>query len=72
MSHHYEARDGFMEEQYYTIYRDLRSWTSAFTFRVRQQRLGPTDFTVALTFSLKAFPHPVGRDSEHPSLLLGG
>jgi len=71
MSHHYEARDGFLEEQYYTLYRDLRSWTSALTFRVRQQRIGPTDFTVAVTFSLKAFPHPVGRDRDHPSLLLG-
>jgi lipopolysaccharide assembly outer membrane protein LptD (OstA) len=72
MSHHYEARDGFLEEQYYTLYRDLRSWTAALTFRVRQQRIGPTDFTVGLTFSLKAFPHPVGRDRDNPSLLLGG
>lgn len=71
MSHHYEASDGLMEERSYTIYRDLRSWTSALTFRFRKQRAGPNDFTVAVTFSFKAFPHPVGRYADHPSLLLG-
>ena len=73
VAHHFEARDGLMEEQYYTIYRDLRSWTAAVTFRVRDHRTGPTDYTVALTFSLKAFPRfGLGRDREKHSLLLGG
>jgi LPS-assembly protein len=73
MSHQFEARDGTMEEQYYTIYRDLRSWTSAVTLRVRNRRNGPTDFTAALTLSLKAHPRfGLGQDSDHPSLLLGG
>jgi LPS-assembly protein len=73
MSHHFEARDGTMEEQYYTLYRDLRSWTTAITFRIRDNRNGPTDFTVAITFSLKAFPRfGLGTDRETPSLLLGG
>ncbi|MCI0747220.1 MAG: LPS assembly protein LptD [Verrucomicrobia subdivision 3 bacterium] len=72
MSHHFEARDGTLEEQYYTIYRDLRSWTAALTFRVRDNRSGPTDFTIGLTASLKSFPRiGLGRDSAKPSLLLG-
>lgn len=56
MGHHFEARDGRMEEQYYSIFRDLRSWTAALTFRVRSEREGSDDFTVALSVSLKAFP----------------
>lgn len=73
MTHHFEARDGVMEEQYYTLYRDLRSWTTALTLRIREQRGGPTDYTLAVTFSLKAFPRfGLGRDREQHSLLLGG
>jgi hypothetical protein len=34
-SQQFEATDGRMEEQFYTLYRDLRSWTAALTFRVR-------------------------------------
>lgn len=74
ISHHFEARDGTLEEQYYTIYRDMRSWTSAFTFRVRQGRGGaPDDYTFAVTFSLKAFPRfGMGSDDVMPSYLIGG
>jgi lipopolysaccharide assembly outer membrane protein LptD (OstA) len=72
IAHHYEARDGKLEEQYYTVYRDLRSWTSALTFRVRTNRNGEDDFTVAITFSLKAFPQfGLRSDSDSPSMLLG-
>lgn len=72
MSHHFEARDGTMEEQYYTIYRDLRSWTSALTFRVRESRTGSDDYTIAATFSLKAFPRfGLNSDRDKPSLLVG-
>jgi hypothetical protein len=69
----FEARDGTFEEQQYTIYRDLRSWTAALSFRLRENRVGRrNDFTVALTFSLKAFPRfGLGSDTEHPQLLLG-
>lgn len=72
--HHFEARDGTMEEQYYTIYRDFRSWTGALTFRFRDDRGGrPEDFTVAVTFSLKAFPRfKLGYDRDEPELLIGG
>ena len=71
--HLFEARDGRLEEQYYTIYRDLRSWTGALTFRVREARGGRDDFTVAVTFSFKAFPRfGVGQDKVTPSTLVGG
>jgi LPS-assembly protein len=71
-SHFFEARDGTMEEQFYTIYRDFRSLTSALTFRVREGRTGPDDFTVAVSFSLKAFPrYGMGSDADHPALLVG-
>jgi hypothetical protein len=61
-----------MEEQYYTLYRDLRSWTAALTFRLRDNRGSPDDFTVAATFSLKAFPRfGLGDDRDEPEYLLG-
>ena len=72
MSHNFEAEDGTLEEQYYTIYRDLRSWTAALTFRVRDNRDEGLDYGAAFTFSLKAFPrYRLGDDANKPSLLLG-
>jgi lipopolysaccharide assembly outer membrane protein LptD (OstA) len=72
ISHHFEGRDGVLEEQLYTIYRDFRSWTGALTLRVRERREESTDYTVAITFSLKAFPrYDVGDDVNRPLLLLG-
>jgi LPS-assembly protein len=74
ISHHFEARDGTLEEQYYTLYRDFRSWTGALTFRVREDRwLDETEFAVAFTFQFKAFPRfGVGSDANVPEFLLGG
>jgi LPS-assembly protein len=73
MSHHYEISDNTLEEQYYTFYRDFRSWTGALTFRLRDNRSDDLDFTVAFTFQLKAFPrYAPGSDRNKPSLLLGG
>ncbi|HXT40292.1 MAG TPA: LPS assembly protein LptD [Candidatus Angelobacter sp.] len=70
--HRFEARDGTLEEQYYTLYRDFRSWTAALTFRVRENRIGPTDYGVAATFSLKAIPRfKLGDDQNKPTMLLG-
>lgn len=71
MSHHFEARDGNMEEQYYTVYRDFRSFTGALTFRVRDQRAGPIDYAVAFTISLKSNAGRAGSDRLEPSFLLG-
>ena len=73
ISHYFEARDGHMEEQYYTLYRDLRSWTTSLTFRVRDNRRGSQDFTIGFQISLKAFPRfKMGQDAVEPSFLLGG
>lgn len=70
--HHFEARDGVMEEQQYTLYRDLRSWTAALTFRVRSIRDASDDVGVALSLSLKQYPrYKLGSDQNTPSLLLG-
>ena len=61
----YEAQYGGIQQQEYAIYRDLRSWTAALLFRVTEGPHQPTDLTVALTFSLKAFPrYGIGGDSD--------
>lgn len=71
-AHHFETRDGVLEEQYYTLYRDMRSWTAALSFRLRDNRVGPDDFSVILTFSLKAFPrYKLGSDADTPAPLIG-
>lgn len=72
MGHYFDARTGTMQLQSYSIYRDLRSWTAALSFRVRQNVSGPEDYTVAFTFSLKAFPHYGQGDSAGAYSLLGG
>ena len=69
---HFEARDGKMEEQIYSVYRDWRSWTSVLSFRVRDGRNGqPEDYTVAVVFNFKARPrYKLGQDlNEHPNFL---
>ncbi len=72
MRHEYNAADGQLQEQNYTLYRDLRSWTCALTFRVQNNTTGPTDYTVAFTFSLKAAPKVhVGDDAVQPYHLVG-
>ena len=71
-THHFNVRDGRMQEQFYSVYRDMRSWTAALTFGVRDNRTHSDDFTVAFTFSIKAFPRfGLGADSVKPYYLLG-
>lgn len=73
LTHHFEARDSTMEEQYYTIYRDFRSWTGALTLRLRDNRDLGDDWTIGFSFNLKAYPrYKLGEDRDKPSLLLGG
>ena len=49
------------------------TFATALTLRLRNDRTRPSDFTIAVTFSLKAFPRfKQGQDSTQPSLLLGG
>ncbi|MGA2659175.1 MAG: hypothetical protein ABSH34_16855 [Verrucomicrobiota bacterium] len=70
--HYYDARTSSLVEQAYTIFRDLRSWTAALTFHVRENATGPQDLSVTFTFSLKAFPHFGQDDNRMPYSLWGG
>jgi lipopolysaccharide assembly outer membrane protein LptD (OstA) len=72
-SHYYDIAAGVMQEQQYTIYRDLRSWTVALSFRVlRNVGGGSPDYGGAVTFSLKSAPRfGLGQDINKPTLLLG-
>jgi hypothetical protein len=70
--HDFNAQTGRLEDQFYTIYRDLRSWTGAVTFRVTQNQGSPEDFTIAFTISLKASPQmKLGEDAVSPYRLVG-
>lgn len=70
--HHFDAQSGTMQEQSYSIYRDLRSWTGAVTFRLRDNQSQGKDYTIGVTFSLKAFPRfGVGQDTVNSAALLG-
>ena len=68
----YEAQYGGLQQQVYSIYRDLRSWTTSLLFRITTGPGGQrTDFTVALTFSLKSIPRfGLGSDSDPTGPLL--
>jgi lipopolysaccharide assembly outer membrane protein LptD (OstA) len=72
-THDFNAQEGRLQQQFYTIYRDMRSWTGALTFRVIDDGNGqPRDFTVAFTFSLKANPrYHLGDDTVEPYRLVG-
>jgi len=68
----FNIEDSRLQQQFYTLYRDMRSWTAALTFRVLDNSTGPTDYTVAFTFSLKASPSShVGEDTVDPYHLIG-
>lgn len=71
--HQYEIEQHWMQQQTYSIYRDLRNWTVALAFRVRDPHTTEgKDYSVAFTFSLKAMPKVgVGEDTVRPSHLLG-
>ncbi|HWD92760.1 MAG TPA: hypothetical protein VG938_10455 [Verrucomicrobiae bacterium] len=70
--HHFDVRSGRLQEQYYSIYRDMRSWTAALTAGLRDDGVGPKDFSLAFTFSFKAKPkYGVGGDSVRPYSMLG-
>ena len=71
--HNFDARNGRLQEQYYTVYRDMRSWTAGLTAGVLDNGTGPKDFSIAFTFSIKAMPKfGVGGDTVRPFSLLGG
>lgn len=71
-SHYYDVRESRLREQYYTAYRDLRSWTCALTFGLRDDAGSTDDFVVAFTLSLKAAPRfDVATDTVERRSLLG-
>jgi len=71
-THNFDSQTGRLQEQFYTLYRDLRSWTAALTFRVVDNVGGTQDFTVAFALSLKASPSTqVGDDVVNPHHLFG-
>ncbi len=68
----FDAKTGTLQEQDYTIYRDLRSWTAALTFRALDNQSSGHDYAVAVTFSFKAFPRfALGQDTVNPASLVG-
>jgi LPS-assembly protein len=71
-THDYNAMNGRLQDQFYTLYRDMRSWTAALTFRVEDNVNSATDYTIAFEFSLKANPSTrVGDDVVNPYSLIG-
>ena len=71
-THALDAQSGRLAQQFYTIYRDFRSWTGTLTFRVQDNGIGPKDYTVAFTFSIKANPrYRPGGDTVEPDRLVG-
>jgi hypothetical protein len=71
-THNYNAQTGRLQEQFYTLYRDLRSWTTAVTFRVEDNVGSSPDFTISFALSLKANPSThLGDDAVNPYHLVG-
>ena len=70
--YYFNAQNGRLQEQFYTLYRDMRSWTGAVTFRVVDNAGGTPDFTISFALSLKASPSTqVGEDVVNPHRLVG-
>jgi LPS-assembly protein len=71
-AHTFNAQTGQLQEQAYTVFRDMRSWTAALTFRAEAASGFPTDFTVAFSLSFKAMPSTrVGEDALSSYHLVG-
>ena len=71
-THDYNVQNGRLQDQFYTLYRDMRSWTAALTFRVTDTVNSSPDFTIAFALSLKASPATqVGEDVVNPFRLVG-
>ena len=69
----HQVSQGTYDDRRLTLYRDFRSWTGALSLRIRDNPTGPTDYTVAFTFSLKAYPRfKLNDDVNRHTLLLGG
>jgi lipopolysaccharide assembly outer membrane protein LptD (OstA) len=72
MTQNYNVVIERLQDQQFTIYRDLRSWTSALTLRVANNQGSSADVTIAVMFSLKASPSmQVGEDVANRYRLVG-
>ncbi len=72
LQHNFDAVTGRLQSQFYTLYRDLRSWTMSLTFHVENDLGSPVSYGVSYQLSLKASPSSgVGSDSVNPYGLLG-
>jgi hypothetical protein len=69
---YYDIDEARLQEHTYSIYRDLRSWTGALSFRFRDDEQSGDDFTVAFVFSLKAMPSSDPGDDRLNSTRLFG
>jgi len=72
-THYINVETGKLQEQYYSLYRDMRSFTAAVTFRLIDNGGGqPLDWGFAFSISLKAHPrYKVGDDTIAPYEMLG-
>lgn len=72
LSHYYNLAEGLFQHQYYSLYRDLRSFTAAMTFGITEDVGGEIDYGVAFTISSKAIPrYGLQDDINKPTRLLG-
>ncbi len=55
-AHRFEADDGTVEYQQYTVHRDIGSWVASVGGIVRDNRTGKNEYGVVLSLTLKAFP----------------
>jgi lipopolysaccharide assembly outer membrane protein LptD (OstA) len=55
-AHAFEARSGVLQEQEYTIVRDMHDWEMALRFRHLEDSDNNSEFDVMLLMTLKAFP----------------
>lgn len=56
MVHVFEADDGVLEFQSYSLTRDLSSWIASLGVMARDNRNGVSDYGILLSFTLKDFP----------------
>jgi hypothetical protein len=71
-THDFNAMDGRLQDQFYTVYRDLRSWTGALTFRVTDNGTGPEGFHRRVQLLHQGAPAPrLGGDTVEPYHLVG-
>jgi LPS-assembly protein len=72
MQHNFDFTTGRLQSQFYTLYRDMRSWTAALTFHVENNVNSSVDYTLAFQISLKASPSSsVGGDAVKSYRLVG-